>query len=65
MTTFYATDQPNIGDVMHHLDDKGISLIMCIMLCGRTTPDQRDIVQRGAEMNREEYMDILNYFIKK
>ena len=60
---YYETDQPSIGGVMNDLDSKGAPSSMYIMLCGKTTPEQRKIIRRRAEFDRNEYLDILNYFI--
>ena len=60
---YYETDQPSIGGVMNHLNSVSAPSSMYIMLCGKTTPEQRKIIRRRAEFDREEYLDILNYFI--
>ena len=35
------------------------------MLCGRMTPDQTTIVRKRVKTDLDEYMDLLNYFIKE
>lgn len=36
---------------------------MYVMLCGRMTPTQKQIMQRRVNMDAGEYFDILNWFI--
>ena len=50
---------------MNHMQDMGISPNIYIMMCGRTTPEQRNIIRNRAQLDRDLYMDILNYFITK
>ena len=65
MCVYYKTDQPKNGGLMNHMNDMGVGLNMYILLWGQNTLPQYVIIQKRAEMDREEYMDILNYFILK
>ena len=60
---YFEQDQPKIGGVMQNMRDMGAPHNMYIMLCGRTTPAQRSIIRQRAELDTDEYLDILNYFI--
>ena len=53
-----------MGGVIEHVRDMGVAHNMYIMLCGRMTPAQRTIIRRRAHLDTEEYMDLLNFFIK-
>ena len=61
---FFETDQSQVGGVIEHVRDMGVAHNMYIMLCGRMTPAQRTIIRRRAHLDTEEYMDLLNFFIK-
>ena len=54
-----------IGGAVNHVRDMGVSENMYIMLCGRMTPEQRQIIGMQVRFDSEKYMDILNYFITK
>ena len=36
-----------------------------VVLCGRMTPDQKQIVRREAEMDTQVFLNLLNWFIKE
>ena len=61
---FFETDQSRVGGAMNHMHDElGVSENMYIMLCGRMTPAQREVVRRRVIIDSEEYFDILHWFI--
>ena len=62
---FFETDQSQMGGVIDHVRDMGVAQNMYIMLCGRMTPTQRELIRQRAQIDTEEYLDLLNYFIKE
>ena len=60
---YSETDQYMVGGAVNHVQDIGIAGNMYIMLCGRMTPEQRQIVCRQVQPDTDEYMNILNYFM--
>ena len=62
---FFKRDQSMVGGVMNHVREMGVGQNMYIMLCGQMTPDQRTIVRKCVETDLDEYMDLINYFIKE
>ena len=64
--SFFETDQSRVGAVVDHMQNKlGIAENMFVMLCGRFTPRQREIVRKRTEFDSDEYFDILNWFISE
>jgi len=61
---FFETDQSRIGGALNHMrKELGVANNMYVMLCGRMTPQQRQVVQRRVTLDSEEYFDILHWFI--
>ena len=55
-----------IGGVFNHAREKfGPAKDLYVMLCGRFTPQQREIISKRVVMDTDLYMDILNYFIEE
>ena len=64
--SIYETDVSEIGGVFNHAREKfGLAKDLYVMLCGRFTPQQREIISKRVVMDTDLYMDILNYFIKE
>ena len=62
---YFEQDLPQTGGVFNDMRDMGASPNMYVMLCGRVTPHQREIIRKRSEMDTELYMDLLNWFITK
>ena len=60
---YFETDRWIVSGAVNHVRDMGVSENMYIMLCGRMTPEQRQIMRRRVRFDTEEYIDILNYLI--
>lgn len=60
--TFFDTDQEYLGRAVKYLRGIRNNNIFCV-LCGRMTPSQREEARRRAELNTEDYLNLLNWFI--
>ncbi len=59
-------DGPNrSGAVINHLNQAGIGEHIYCVLCGRKTPDQKQIVPRRAVVDTQLFIDILTWFWKE
>ena len=62
---FFEIDQNRLGAVINHLYQADISKHIYPVLCGRMTPDQKQIVRRRAVVNTQLLVDILTWFVKE
>jgi len=58
-------DQNKLGAVMTHLNQAGIGEHIYVVLCGRMTPEQKQIVRTRAVVNTQLFIDILTWFVTK
>jgi hypothetical protein len=58
-------DQNRLRVVINHLNQAGISEHIYCILCGRMTPDQKQIVRRRAVVDTQLFIDILTWFVKE
>ncbi len=50
---------------MNHLNQTGIGEHIYCVLCGRMTPDQKQIVRRRAIVDTQLFIDISTLFVKE
>ena len=62
---FFIMDQNRLGAVINHLNQAGIGEHIYCVLCGRMTPDQKQIVRRRAVVDTQLFIDILTWFVKE
>ena len=62
---FFEMDQNRLGGVMNHLNQAGIGEHIYCVLCGRMTPDQKQIIRRRSRIVTQLYIDIVTWFIKE
>jgi hypothetical protein len=62
---FFEMDQNRLGGVMNHLNQAGIGEHIYCVLCGRMTPDQKQIVRKRSRIDTQMYIDILTWFVKE
>ena len=62
---FFEMEQNRLGGVMNHLNQAGIGEHIYCVLCGRMTPDQKQIVRKRARIDTQLYIDILTWFVKE
>ncbi len=55
----FSIDQSHVGRALHKYRTSGAGKNIYVVLCGRTTPKQKSIVRRQAEMDTDLFMDIL------
>jgi hypothetical protein len=58
-------DQVRLGAVINHLNQAGIGEHIYCAICGRMTPDQKQIVRRRAVVDTQLFIDILTWFVKE
>jgi hypothetical protein len=62
---FFEMDQNRLGGVMNQLNQAGIGEHIYCVLCGRMTPDQKQIVRKRSRVDTQLYIDILSWFVKE
>jgi hypothetical protein len=62
---FFEMDQNRLGGVMNQLNQAGIGEHIYCTLCGRMTPDQKQIVRKRSRVDTQLYIDILTWFVKE
>jgi hypothetical protein len=62
---FFEMDQNRHGGVMNQLNQAGIGEHIYCVLCGRMTPDQKQIVCKRSRVDTQLYIDILSWFVKE
>jgi hypothetical protein len=62
---FFEMDQNRLDGVMNQLNQAGIGEHIYCVLCGRMTPDQKQIVCKWSRVDTQLYIDILSWFIKE
>jgi hypothetical protein len=63
--SIFEMDQNRLGAVINHLNQAGIGEHIRCVLCGRMTPDQKQIVHRRAVVDTQLFIDILTWFVKE
>ena len=53
---FFEMDQNRLGGVMNHLNQSGIGEHIYCVLCGRMTPDQKQIVRKRSRIDTQLYI---------
>jgi len=63
---FFEMDHNRLGGVMNQLHQQGIGgeHIYCV-LCGRMTPDQKQIVRRRSKVDTQLFIDVMTWFIQE
>ena len=61
----FEMDQNRLGGVMNHLNQAGIGEHIYCVLCGRMTPDQKQIIRKRSRIDTQLYIDILTWFVKE
>ena len=58
-------DQNRLGAVVNHLNQAGIGEHIYCILCGKMTPDQKQIVRRRAVVDTQLFIDLLTWFVNE
>jgi hypothetical protein len=62
---FFEMDQNSLGKMINQLNQAGIGEHIYCVLCGRMTPDQKQIVRKRSRVDTHLYIDILPWFVKE
>jgi hypothetical protein len=67
---FLAVDQSHVGGVLNkykNIEDVCMrtSKNIFVVLCGRMTPDQKEIVRKQKELDTEVFLHLLNWFVRE
>jgi len=60
---FYEVNQTHVGSVVNDIHNTGANPHIHVVLGGRYTPRQKEIVRRIAEVDTKLYTDIMTWFI--
>ena len=61
----FSINQSHVGGALHKYRTSGAGKNVYVVLCGRMTPEQKNIVSRKAEMDTDMVMDLLTWFINE
>ncbi len=62
---YFEMDQNRLGGVMNQLNQQGIGKHIYSVLCGRMTPDQKQIVCKPAKVDTQLFIDVMTWFIQE
>jgi hypothetical protein len=54
-----------LGGVMNQLNQQGIGKHIYCVLCGRMTPDQKQIVCKWSKVDTQLFIDVMTWFIQE
>ena len=62
---FFEMDQNRLGAVVNHLNHAGIGKHIYCVLCGRMTPDQKQIVRMRTVVDTQLFIAVLTWFVNE
>lgn len=67
--SLFSVDQSHVGGVFNKYKNSGNSekqpsKNVFVVLCGRFTPNQKNIIRKQAKLNTDVFVNLLNWFIK-
>jgi hypothetical protein len=60
----FEMDQHRLGGVMYQLNDADLGEDIYCVLCGRMTPNQKQIVQKRSKVDTQLFIDVITWFIQ-
>mgnify|MGYP006194651551 CR=1 FL=1 len=63
--SLFSVDQSHVGGALHKYRSSTGGKNIYVVLFGRMTPAQKNIVRRQAEMNADLFLDLLTWFIQE
>ena len=60
---FFMNDPGHVAATFEYMVKSGVSPDMYIMICGRATPAQREIIRKRCIINTDHYKALLNWLI--
>ena len=61
----FFNDPEHVGVSFEYLVQSGAPPDIYVMICGRVTPSQREIIKRRCTINTNEYKALMNFLIDK
>jgi hypothetical protein len=65
IASFFEMDHNRLGGVMNQLNQQGIDEYIYCVLCGRMTPDQKQIVRKRSKVDAQLFIDVMTWFIQE
>ena len=62
---FFEMDQNRLEGVINYIKQAGIGEHIYCVLCGRMTPDQKQIVRKRSRIDTQLYIDVISWFVKE
>eukprot|EP00984_Skeletonema_dohrnii_P034223 scaffold33507_cov125-Skeletonema_dohrnii-CCMP3373.AAC.2 len=63
--SFFEVDLTHTGTVMNYFLRTGTNPLVYVVLCGRMTPTQKQIVKDRARLDAEKVINLLELFLRK
>ena len=63
--SFFEVDLTHTGSVMNHFLTTGANPLVYVVLCGRMTPNQKEVVKNRTRLHMEKTKDLLEWFINE
>ncbi|KAL7451819.1 hypothetical protein ACHAWC_004215 [Mediolabrus comicus] len=63
--SFFEVDLTHTGSVMNHFVKTGANPLVYVVLCGRMTPKQKQIVRERARLDTKLTMELLEWFVNE
>ncbi len=60
---FFEMDHNRLEGVMNQINQAGISEHIYCVLCGRMTPDQKQIVCKWSKVDTQLFIDVMTWFV--
>ena len=61
---FFVNDPEHVGKSFDFMLRSGVQPDIYVMICGRVTPGQREIIRRRCSINANSYMSVLTWLIE-
>jgi hypothetical protein len=62
---YFEMDQNRLGGVMNQLNEAELGEHIYCVLCGRMTPNQKQIVRKRSKVDTQLFIDVITWFIQE
>jgi hypothetical protein len=62
---YFEMDQNRLGGVMNQLNEADLGEHIYCVLCGRMTPNQKQIVRKRSKVDTQLFIDVITWFIQE
>jgi hypothetical protein len=62
---YFEMDHNRLGGVMNQLNEADLGEHIYCVLCGRMTPNQKQIVRKRSKVNTQLFIDVITWFIQE